>query len=171
MFILSRGTHIVLRSGEACAEFQWHHRLPYDIVTKPFVEVCADLNVIVVAAVALHVVQFGVCNRAANCVSALRIAFGYLGQYAHRQAHTPSARRPVLVSMAQKVGLLLSPANHRRHHTTYAGDFAVLNGWTAAILGALERIVPNRWFWLGTLATLMLTEALVIHALAVAISS
>ena len=32
---------------QGCLEFQWHHAIPYDGASKPFIACCADLNIIV----------------------------------------------------------------------------------------------------------------------------
>merc|ERR1712125_183636 len=33
--------------GQPCLEFQWHHAIPDDLVRKDFVDVCGDLNTVV----------------------------------------------------------------------------------------------------------------------------
>ena len=54
---LSGVLHMVLDNPEfinfpiiddSCLEFQWHHRIPTDIISKSFLQVCGDLNMIMI---------------------------------------------------------------------------------------------------------------------------
>jgi len=144
--------------GAGCLEFQWHHAIPHDIVTKPFVEVCGDLNYVILLHLAWHMAIFGLHDSAANCMGAARVVMAYAGQWAHRQAHTPAPARGPVTRVAQAAGLLVSPALHKAHHTNYDGAFPILNGWCAPIIAAMNAAVPNRHVWLVLFVALCLSD-------------
>jgi len=145
--------------GPGCLEFQWHHAIPNDIVSKPFVQVCGDLNLVALLHVVwLIVINGGLGNRAANTMAAAKLAMAYLGQWAHRMAHTPHSQRPEWVRAAQSLGALVSPILHKAHHTTYDDGFPILSGVTAPVVSAFNHWVPNRYLWLWAFAVLSLAD-------------
>jgi palmitoyl-[glycerolipid] 3-(E)-desaturase len=145
--------------GPGCLEFQWHHAIPTDIVSKPFVEVCGDLNLVALLHLAwVVVINGGVGNNAANVMAASKLIMAYLGQWAHRQAHTPMAFRPQWVVSAQWAGLLVCPKLHQSHHTNYDDGFPILNGWSAPLVAWLNRVMPNRHAWLALFAIMSLGD-------------
>ena len=134
--------------GRACAEFMWHHVFPHDIATKPLVEACGDTNTIIATIVAsavalVHV--WGYRSPAAWGWSAytagLAVLFGYLGQWAHRRAHSGA-------TTASCSWLLLSPRTHARHHRhpENGTSYAILSGATEPLLALLRLCVPPRAF-------------------------
>jgi hypothetical protein len=120
---------------------------------------CGDLNLVAL----LHLVWLmalngGLGNRAANTMAASKLAMAYLGQWAHRMAHTPDSLRPRWVRAAQSVGFLVSPKMHKAHHTTYDDGFPILSGVTAPVVGVFNTLVPNRYPWLVAFAVLSLAD-------------
>ena len=87
-----------------------------------------------------------------------KLIMAYTGQWAHRMAHTAEAKRPQWVRTAQAVGLLVSPAMHKEHHTTYNDAFPILNGLTAPLIAALVKAVPNKHVWLLAFVVLSLGD-------------
>eukprot|EP00004_Rigifila_ramosa_P008843 TRINITY_DN2027_c0_g1_i1.p1 TRINITY_DN2027_c0_g1~~TRINITY_DN2027_c0_g1_i1.p1 ORF type:complete len:312 (+),score=46.02 TRINITY_DN2027_c0_g1_i1:74-937(+) len=145
--------------GPGCLEFQWHHAIPHDIVSKPFIEVCGDLNLVAL----LHLVWVGLLygssgSRAAYVMCAAKIAMAYFGQWAHRQAHTPEAARPAWVSLCQNAGFMVHPTLHKQHHTTYDDGFPILNGVTAPLIALMNRYIVNKHIWLAMFAVLSLAD-------------
>jgi len=135
--------------GPPCLEFQWHHAIPQDIVSKSFVEVCGDLNVTLMLHFALLFVRNGFDNGPLNCMMAAKAVCAFLGQWSHRMAHTQLQHRPAWVKTAQNMGLLVSPELHKTHHTVYDDGFPILNGWSAPLAAWLNRVMPDRHMWLA----------------------
>lgn len=140
--------------GVPCAEFQWHHALPYDISTRRLVHVFGDINALVLGKIVALVLLAGV-TRMTVMVTAVGFFWAYVNQYAHRSAHQAAAKRPPLTRWLQRHGVLVTPAVHHEHHTTHDRSFPVLSGRSRHLVQGLLRLVPNRWVWLGVF--LMLT--------------
>ena len=139
--------------------FRWHHAIPQDIVSKSFIEVCGDLNLVVLLHFVWNAVIFGgISNSSANAMLGSKLAIAYLGQWAHRMAHTSEAKRPQWVKFAQNNGLLVSPALHKEHHTTYEDGFPILSGVTAPLIGFLNKNIPDRRVWLAAFVVLSITD-------------
>jgi hypothetical protein len=120
---------------------------------------CGDLNLVALLHVVwLIVINGGLGNRAANTMAAAKLAMAYLGQWAHRMAHTPHSQRPEWVRAAQSLGALVSPILHKAHHTTYDDGFPILSGVTAPVVSAFNHWVPNRYLWLWAFAVLSLAD-------------
>lgn len=62
---------------------------------------------------------------------------GTISQEAHQWAH--AADVPKLVRALQKVGVLISPEAHERHHSDFERCYGVLNGWSHGTLDLLLR--------------------------------
>ena len=146
--------------GDGALEFQWHHAIPRDIVSKDFFEVCGDLNWVCFLHLAWHIYCFGADLRCApaNTMLGAKLMMAYLGQWSHRMAHEQPSRRPGWVLLGQRVGLLLPPDVHHGHHMTYDDGFPILNGCTLHLIRALRWAVPNPWAWLALFAALSLTD-------------
>lgn len=149
--------------GPACLEFQWHHTIPLDITQKEFVEVCGDLSLAVILHVANHALIWGgPWCAAANAVGAAKIMMAFLGQYAHRMAHTPESGRPAIVRAAQSIGLLVHPDLHRVHHATHDKAFPILSGLSTKVIDAALAVVPDRRIWLAGFVVMSLTDIYVV---------
>ena len=145
---------------------RWHHAIPQDIVSKSFIEVCGDLNLVVLLHFIWNAFLFGgISNTSANVMVGSKLAVAYLGQWAHRMAHTCEAKRPQWVKFAQNAGLLVSPALHKEHHTTYDDGFPILSGVTAPLISFLNKTLPDRRIWLVVFAILSLSDVWVLHKL------
>lgn len=131
---------------------RWHHAIPQDIVSKSFIEVCGDLNLVVLLHFMWIYGLFGWKDSAANVMVGAKLAAAYLGQWAHRMAHTAESKRPQWVRSAQSCGLLVSPDLHKEHHTTYNDGFPILSGVTAPLIGLLNAWIPNKYVWLAIFA-------------------
>jgi hypothetical protein len=129
------------------------------------VEVCGDLNLAAALHVAWHLYVWGYENKAANTMVAARFFMAFMGQWAHRQAHMPANARQSWVVAAQNIGFLVSPALHKAHHTNYDGSFPILNGWSAPLVAAMERAVPNRYCWLAFFIFLCLADCFILTKL------
>lgn len=65
---------------------------------------------------------------------------GLASNQAHRWAHSGDAATPRWVRWAQRRGLLLSPAQHRRHHTApFDSHFCMAGGWLNPAFNAVLR--------------------------------
>lgn len=135
--------------GPAALEFQWHHTIPRDIVSKSFLEVCGDLNLTVALHLVWHVMIWGFNSPLANAMAGAKIMMAYLGQWAHRMAHTPDSARPAWATTAQSLGLLVTPALHRVHHSgNHDEAFPILSGFTSPFVAWLLKVMPDRRMWL-----------------------
>jgi len=81
-----------------------------------------------------------------SCCLLLGLATGSFGtNLFHKWAHAPNP--PVLVSWFQRIGLILGPEHHQRHHSDHSRGFCVTSGWMNPVLDALgffprlERVV------------------------------
>lgn len=143
-----------LRAG--VYEFLWHHRLPHDIASKSFVEVCGDLNAFVIGNLFYHgsVLLFFMSPRTRYLYLSLlgaKMLVAYFGQYCHRCAHQPSQRLPRWVRWAQRRGWMVSPAKHRQHHRGYDRNFCIGSGASNAFVNRMFTLWPSQryaWLWL-----------------------
>lgn len=106
---------------------------------------------------------YGPLNGAANVCGGAKLVCAYLGQWAHRMAHSPETARPGWVRAAQRAGLLVSPALHKAHHTSYDDAFPILSGVTAPLIAAMLRAVPSRHAWLALFAVLSLADVILVE--------
>lgn len=117
-------------------EFQWHHEIPQDLASKPFVEVVGDLigpmlgfllatHIYGPAGLITHHHAFGL---GVNFLLALWLQLG------HRMSHTRPADRPAWVKVAQRLQILLPPSDHQKHHQTYDRNFCICHGHCNGIL-------------------------------------
>lgn len=126
--------------GRGCLEFQWHHLIRQDIATKPFLDVCGDLTVIMTVHLAMMALTFGLSDPKAQFVWGCLVFLAYWGQFSHRQAHMSATKKPSSwVAFCQRHGLLLAPAAHRRHHETYDCEFPILSGFSSPLLEVLVK--------------------------------
>lgn len=67
------------------------------------------------------------------------VALGILAcNQCHRWAHMPARRRPRAVRLAQRLGLILRPGEHRRHHRhPFDSHYCTAAGWLNAPLQAV----------------------------------
>ena len=128
-------------------------------MSKPFFEVCGDLNLVALLHLGwLVAANGGLGNARANVMAGAKLVMAYAGQWAHRMAHTPDAARPRWVKAAQRAGLLLDPELHKAHHASYDDGFPILSGLTAPLVAALTKAVPSRAAWLVLFAALSLGD-------------
>ena len=81
--------------GEGALEFQWHHSIPRDIVSKDFLEVCGDLNWVCFLHLAWHLATWGLpmqCH-AANTMLGVKLLMAYLGQWRRVPRSAPPSAR------------------------------------------------------------------------------
>lgn len=63
-------------------------------------------------------------------------------QYFHGTLHREQVPWPV--SLMRRLGLLMRPADHRRHHDTLACDFSTINGWSNPLLNRVFAALRRR---------------------------
>jgi hypothetical protein len=135
--------------GQACLEFQWHHHIPTDIVRKPFLEVCGDLNLAVGAMCAIHVLwssQMG--SKAVPLIlTALKLGMAYFGQFSHRTAHDFKCTSSFAKGL-QRAGLMISQLEHKAHHKPPHDIDYCLVGVCNRPVDALRKAIPNDRVWL-----------------------
>ena len=80
---------------EPCLEFQWHHHIPHDLASKPFLQVCGDLNLVMTVLFIAYVCPgVGFCYRSptALCLVASKILMAYFGQLVRPPPPPPPPR-------------------------------------------------------------------------------
>jgi hypothetical protein len=129
---------------QSCLEFQWHHKIPSDIVQKSLVQACADLNIVIIFLLPIVWLLFSPFQRSATFCSFLgwKGIFGYYGQMCHRYAHMRQRR------LLHIMGLMISPEVHAVHHTSFNDNFCIGTGWSNPIIRHMRHITtnPNAWF-------------------------
>ena len=138
-----------LALGQACLEFQWHHHIPTDIVRKPFIEVCGDLNVAAVIMCSIHVLwssQMG-SQAVPLILGSLKLFMAYFGQFSHRTAHDFKCTSPFAKGL-QRVGLMISQQAHKAHHKPPHDMDYCLVGVCNRPMDALRKAIRNDHVWL-----------------------
>lgn len=150
--VLDHPNHINLPIiGQGCLEFQWHHHIPDDIVSKSFLEVCGDLNVVVGLLAVTHYLYTS--ERGTKAVpltlTGLKLVMAYWGQFSHRMAHTVHGR-PAWVRRLQAQGLCVSFKDHHAHHTPpHNSNFCLLGLCNGLLEWTLKHVVSHPTVWLG----------------------
>uniref|UniRef100_A0A6U5EGY9 Lipid desaturase domain-containing protein n=1 Tax=Corethron hystrix TaxID=216773 RepID=A0A6U5EGY9_9STRA len=144
--------------GQPCLEFQWHHKIPDDLVRKDFVDVCGDLNTVALILFFVYgYLLFGPhregVSGAALVLAGSKLWMGYFGQFSHRSAHSYGKHCPRLAAWLQKRGLMISPRAHLSHHKPpHDTDFCLI-GVCNPIVAAMRRVTLNRHAWLAVFLT------------------
>ena len=67
---------------------------------------------------------------------------GTLSQYFHGSLHRE--HNPWIITFLRKLGLLMTPEAHAKHHATLQRDFATINGWSNPVVNILFRFLMRR---------------------------
>jgi len=150
--------------------FREHHRDPLAMTRHAFLEITGNICLALVPALLLALWLLpapAAGGRAGQLAHALLLATTFAAFWTnqlHKWAHTPVP--PSMVSRLQRLGVILAPVAHGRHHRPAGRAYCVLTGWMNAPLDRveffprLERLLATagfRWFtraeWPGTLST------------------
>lgn len=135
--------------GQPCLEFQWHHAIPDDIVRKDFVDVCGDLNVVVLILAAINLYLLDLNSGVAMVIGGLKLWMAYYGQFSHKSAHAFGTARDVVANWMQKNGLMISPKDHMAHHKPpHDIDFCLI-GLCNPIIDGMRAVTTNNVAWLS----------------------
>lgn len=137
--------------GQPCLEFQWHHHISDDIVAKPFIEVCGDLNFVVGANLAAHF--FTTAKMGGEplvlMLLGLKMVAAYFGQFSHRSAHMGLSQRGPFITKLQSIGIMTTFAQHHVHHTPPHDSNFCLLGPCNAFVQLLATHSPGSKAWLA----------------------
>lgn len=170
---------------DPCLEFQWHHHIPQDIASKSFLEVCGDLNLIIISllivffAPAVGPFKYGFGYTLEKTPMAASIGYSkclmaYFGQLSHSMSHMPPHRRPSWVKFLQNNTIMLNPKQHSVHHKSYDDNFCIGNGWFNPVMTKLLKFTnsthrffggssnTNALFWLTFFVTILFVDVSVI---------
>jgi len=129
-------------------EFQWHHYLPHDIVTKPVMCVLGDINrAVTPSAFVLSVSAWfnGFEDHIFHFGFACKLFMAYLAQLSHRLTHCTTSQRPWF---ARPFGfLLLKKVEHQMHHKDHGKNFTILNGLGNPFLNLLVSCIGLETVW------------------------
>ena len=124
-------------------DFKTHHPRPDALGRRPLLVQIGPTLVLALPA-ALLLDALGLWARAPGWFMALGTALligSAFAQHFHGSLHCP--RVPRHVAVLRRLGLLMTPAAHQRHHDTLTRDFATNCGWSNplvnALFGALRR--------------------------------
>jgi len=138
--------------GQPCLEFQWHHAIPDDLVRKSFVDVCGDLNVVVLIlfGINLCLLDLDKPSGVTFVIGGMKLWMAYFGQFSHMSAHafSKSRKSKSVAVWLQKYGLMISPKEHMAHHKPpHDLDFCLI-GLCNPIIDTLRKIKTNNMIWL-----------------------
>jgi hypothetical protein len=130
---------------QPCLEFQWHHHNARDIASKPFVQACGDLNMVVAILVVWNCFGMGMIQTPlGRTLTGLKILMAYAGQFNHRVSHQAKHEKHPAVVWLQEHHVLLSNAAHHVHHTEpHDSNFCIGCGVTNLWLNWFIRNVCN----------------------------
>eukprot|EP00977_Amphora_coffeiformis_P018789 scaffold6722_cov173-Amphora_coffeaeformis.AAC.8 len=135
--------------GQPCLEFQWHHAIPDDLVRKDFVDVCGDLNVVVMILAAINLYLLDLNSGVAMVIGGLKLWMAYFGQFSHKSAHAFGPARGGFATWLQKYGFMISCKDHMSHHKPpYDVDFCLI-GFCNPAIDALRSLTTNNAAWLS----------------------
>ena len=129
--------------------FREHHRDPAAMVEHGFLELSGNNCLICLPPLLglLALPEPTAAGAFALETACLWVAFAiFATNHIHRWAHAPQI--PAVVGVLQRLGLVLSPASHSRHHRRHDAAYCVTNGWMNPLLdrsgffAALERRLP-----------------------------
>jgi Lipid desaturase domain len=135
--------------GQPCLEFQWHHRIPDDIVRRSFVDVCGDLNVVVGVDFILQIYLLPMrTNPICLLLSGCKLLMLYYGQFSHRSSHSVGRKLSKVAKVLQRCNLIMSTKGHRDHHRPpHTVDYCLI-GVCNPIIDGLLSITRNNVIWL-----------------------
>lgn len=135
--------------GQPCLEFQWHHAIPDDLVKKDFVDVCGDLNVVILILFAINMCLLDTQKPfVAMVIGGTKLWMAYFGQFSHMSAHASGTRRAPLADWLQSRGIMISPRAHLSHHKPpHDMDFCLI-GLCNPIIDAMRAVTTNPVAWL-----------------------
>jgi len=136
--------------GQPCLEFQWHHAIPDDLVRKNFVDVCGDLNIVVLILVIINLFLLDIAKASgiAMVIGGMKLWMAYFGQFSHRAAHSYGMSRTPIADGLQKIGFMISPKDHMAHHKPpHDLDFCLI-GLCNPIIDAMRAVTTNNAVWL-----------------------
>jgi hypothetical protein len=137
--------------GQPCLEFQWHHAIPDDLVKKDFVDVCGDLNVVVLILAIINCLLLDIqkASGVAMVIGGMKLWMAYFGQFSHRSAHSFGRSNPAIANWLQKYGFMISPKAHLSHHKPpHDKDFCLI-GICNPIIETMRAITTNSTVWLA----------------------
>lgn len=137
--------------GQPCLEFQWHHAIPDDLVRKDFVDVCGDLNVVILILAVVNLYLLDLDSGVAMVVGGFKLFMAYFGQFSHKSAHSfGSKTRAPLGDWLQTNGFMISAKEHMAHHKApHDIDFCLI-GLCNPIIDALRQVTTSNAVWLTT---------------------
>jgi palmitoyl-[glycerolipid] 3-(E)-desaturase len=171
--------------GTGCLEFQWHHLIPYDISSESWLDVIGALNVLAsIKWVLVGAIWYACPTRSDRStwllLTAIIYVWGVVGQYSHRQAHMPEAKRSVFATTLQKLGLLVDPSFHLAHHKqafdahhppSFGSTYPILSGVSGKLLERLLPLSSNNFVWIAAWFSIHFTDVFAFAALGTALSS
>jgi len=136
--------------GQPCLEFQWHHAIPDDLVRKNFIDVCGDLNTVVLILAIINCFLLDIQNASGvpMVIGGMKLWMAYFGQFSHMSAHSFGRQRGPVAKWLQLYGFMISPKEHLDHHKPpHDLDFCLI-GLCNPIIDAMRAVTTNNRVWL-----------------------
>ncbi len=128
-------------------DFKIHHPQPKALGRRSFVYLARTPALFIAAPLALLLDLGCLLGKVPGWLGmglAVLIFGGALAQYFHGALHRE--RTPWFLAVPRRLGLLMSPAAHERHHATLDRDFATTSGWSNPLLNVIFRfLMAHRW--------------------------
>jgi palmitoyl-[glycerolipid] 3-(E)-desaturase len=134
--------------GQPCLEFQWHHSIPDDIVRKSFLDVCGDLNVVILLVSLINIAILPLDNPISYVMGGSKLLLAYFGQYSHKSAHSVGKQLGSTAKWLQRSGVMISTKDHMMHHQPpYSIDFCLI-GICNPVIDFLRTVTHSNAIWL-----------------------
>jgi hypothetical protein len=158
--------------GQPALEFQWHHHIPTDLVRKDFMDVIGDLNGVVIGSFVWH--AFFSCgvmtDPTAFMLIGMKLFWVYFGQYSHRSAHDPRIKTNPVGRTLQKLGVMISVADHKAHHTApHDEDFCLIGVCNPLVHFLFHSVTKNRWAWMALFLSQLFFDIVLVAPMAKAL--
>ncbi len=126
-------------------DFKIHHPQPKALGRRSFVYLARTPALFIALPLALGLnlaCVFGQIPGWLGVGAAVLLFGGALAQYFHGALHRE--REPWFLALPRRLGLLMTPVAHERHHETLDRDFATTNGWSNPLVNLIFRALMAR---------------------------
>ena len=116
--------------GKQIEEFQIHHQRPRDFLKH---NAWHSLKLPLLGSIPFFILSF------INPYFFLPLAIGLAcSQLFHKWAHQEV---PWYIWIFQVTGIILSPDEHQKHHTTFDHSYCIVNGWSNGLLNFVLKLI------------------------------
>jgi ubiquitin-conjugating enzyme E2 variant len=135
--------------GQIARENEMHHHIPFSITTYTLWENARIPTFIALLFGALVFAAAPAWSRSHVPFLATAVAIGSVGNVIHRYTHERECNRPHVITLLQRIGIIISPEQHAAHHRQPDQKYGSILSFTNVVydsLGvwrALETVMPT----------------------------